>query len=124
MKDQKLFGKIAEGRIRRLLAMAKARTMEQRGSDALSKKYVNIAKKIVSHYKMPKGKEMKAEVCDSCNSVLIPGINCSVRLASSYGYIAYRCKCGEEKHVMYREEPSKGFSRGTAFDRIGRAQKR
>ena len=66
---------------------------------------------------------MKTEVCGSCDSVLIPGINCSVRLASSYGYIVYRCKCGAEKHVMYREATSKGFDSTTAFDRIGKSDK-
>lgn len=124
IKNQKLLKGIAEERIRRLLSMAKGRTLEQRGSDALAKRYVGLAKKMVSHYKIPKGEEMKAEVCGSCNSVLIPGINCSVRLASSYGYIVYRCKCGEEKHVMYREATSKGFGNASAFGRIGKAGKK
>jgi RNase P subunit RPR2 len=123
IKNQKLLKEMAQERIGRLLSMAKARTLEQRKSDALSKRYVNIAKNIVSHYKMPKGKQMKAEVCSSCDSVLIPGINCSVRLASSYGYIVYRCRCGAEKHVIYREAASKGFGSGTAFDRGSKVRK-
>lgn len=124
IKNQKLLKNMAESRIRRLVSMAKARTLQQRGSDALSKRYVDIARKMVSHYKMPKGDQMKAEVCDACNSVLIPGINCSVRLASAYGYIVYKCKCGEEKHVMYREAPSRGFAGRSAFGRVGRLQKK
>ncbi len=102
IKNQKLLKAVAEERIRRLMSLAKARTLQQRGSDALSKRYVHIAQDIVSHYKVPAGREMKNEVCSGCESVLIPGVNCSVRLASSYGYITYRCRCGEEKHVMYR----------------------
>ena len=102
IKNQKLLKAVAEERIRRLMSLAKARTLQQRGSDALSKRYVHIAQDIVSHYKVPAGREMKNEVCSGCESVLIPGVNCSVRLASSYGYITYRCKCGEEKHVSYR----------------------
>ena len=123
IKNQKLLKGIAEDRIRKLLSMAKVRTLEHHGSDALAKRYVGIAKKMVSHYKIPKGRDMKADVCDSCDSMLIPGINCSVRLASSYGYIVYRCKCGAEKHVMYREAPSKGFGRVSAFDRVGKTHK-
>ena len=121
IKNQKLLKEMAQERIGRLLSMAKGRTLDRRGSDALSKRYVGIAKKIVSHYKMPKGRQMKTEVCGSCDSVLVPGINCSVRLASSYGYIVYRCKCGAEKHVMYREATSKGFSSATAFDRTSKS---
>ena len=103
IKNQKLLRTVAEERIRKLLSLAKARTLQQRGSDALAKRYVHIARDIVSHYKVPAGREMKNEVCSGCESVLIPGVNCSVRLASSYGYITYRCRCGEEKHVQYRK---------------------
>ena len=94
---------VARERIGKLLSLAKARTLQQRGSDALAKRYVGIAQDIVSHYKIPAGREMKAQVCAGCRSILIPGVNCSVRLASSYGYITYRCRCGEERHVAYRK---------------------
>ncbi len=103
IRNQELVKDVAEGRIRRLISLAKARTLQQRGSDALSKKYVQIAHNIVSHYKVSAGREMKREACAGCDSVLIPGVNCSVRLASQYGYIVYRCRCGEEKHIRYRE---------------------
>ena len=103
IKNQKLVKTVAQGRIRRLLDMAKTRTLQQRSSDALSKRYVHIAQNIVTHYKVRAGREMKNEVCSGCDSVLIPGVNCSVRLASTYGYIVYRCRCGDEKHVYYRK---------------------
>ncbi|MHB1830315.1 MAG: ribonuclease P Rpr2/Rpp21/SNM1 subunit family protein [Candidatus Micrarchaeaceae archaeon] len=103
IRDRKLLRSVADGRVRRLFTMAKDRTLKSRGSDALAKRYVGIAESMIRHYRIPSGRSMKNEVCSGCKSVLIPGVNCSVRLASSYGYIVYRCKCGEEKHVFYRK---------------------
>lgn len=120
IKNQKLLNNIAQGRIRSLVSLAKARTLKLGGSDALSKRYVKMAREIISHYKIPAGREMKSEVCDACSSVLIPGVNCSVRLVSPYGYVAYRCVCGEEKHVMYRHGPEKGFKDPSDARRTGR----
>jgi len=103
IKNQKLLKSVAEERVRKLLSIAKNRTVRMGGSDQLSKRYINMADSIISRYKISPIKEFKREVCPSCKSVLIPGVNCSVRLAGTYGYIAYRCKCGEETHVFYKQ---------------------
>ena len=108
IKNGKLLKSVADARVKRLFAMAKDRTLKAGGSDALAKRYVGMAESMISHYRIPAGRSMKNEVCPSCKSVLIPGVNCAVRLASSYGYIIYRCKCGEEKHVFYRKHMESG----------------
>jgi RNase P subunit RPR2 len=102
VKNEKLLKSIAQDRVARLFDMAKDRTLKLGSNDPLSKRYVGIAKDISTHYRIPADMRMKAEVCKACAAVLIPGMTCSVRLASRVGYLVLRCKCGEEKHIFYR----------------------
>jgi RNase P subunit RPR2 len=106
-KNKKLLEEIASGRIESLLSMARTRTLQNSAGDDLSRRYVGMAQNIISHYKIPAGRRMRREVCASCSTVLIAGVNCSVRLASQYGYVSYRCACGKERHVMYRSHGPK-----------------
>ncbi len=92
---------IGKERMLRLLELAKQRTTKGKGSDALSKRYIRIAREISSHYKISTPKAFKNAVCNRCNNVLIPGINCKVRLSSGK-YVVYKCECGNEKHVFYK----------------------
>ncbi len=69
---------------------------------ALSKRYVATLRKISSHYKVTIPKRMKDRICTSCNVVLVPGLNCKIRIVSSHRYVAYKCNgCGKEAHVHY-----------------------
>jgi ribonuclease P protein subunit RPR2 len=103
MKNESLARKIALERIRVLLALAEARTVENsKESRRLAKRYTDIARKISSHYKVTIPKDLKYRVCSGCGNFLVPGINCTVRLASSHGYIAYSCECGNERHFLYK----------------------
>lgn len=93
---------IGTERMLRLLELARERTIRDKSSDPLSKRYIKIAREISSHYKISSPREFKNSVCKKCNSVLIPGLNCKVRLASGKKYLVYKCECGKEKHVFYK----------------------
>ncbi len=104
MKNLDLVDRIASERIRRLVSMAEARTKEKNAdSRKLAKRYASLAKRISAHYKTEIPRDLKAKICKNCGNILVPGINCSVRLASSRGYVVYVCECGEEKHIFYKK---------------------
>lgn len=109
MKNEALVKRTALFRIRRLLGMAEERTVENTDdSRRLAKRYSGIAERISTHYRVEIPKALKSRICRKCGNFLVPGINCSVRLASSHGYVAYACECGNEVHVHYRARGSGG----------------
>jgi len=96
---RELVGKIALERIGILFDKAENMIKED---ELLSKKYVVTLRKISSHYKVTIPKKLKDRICTRCNLVLVPGLNCKVRVVSSHKYVAYRCNsCGREAHVHY-----------------------
>lgn len=101
-KNEPLIRKLAVERMEILFDLAMARTIKNRLSDKLAKRYIKIAKDISTHYKVQMPQNLKRLTCKKCNSVLIPGLNCTVRLASSKRYAIYKCDCGEEKHIFYK----------------------
>ena len=104
MRNESLTRRIALERIRILLGLSEARTVENsKESRKLAKRYTHIASEISSHYKVSIPKDLKYRVCGRCGNFLVPGINCTVRLASAHGYVAYTCECGKERHVMYKK---------------------
>ncbi|MCL4365084.1 MAG: ribonuclease P [Candidatus Marsarchaeota archaeon] len=102
MRNEKLTKSIAEGRVDTLFRLAKSRTLANMATDRLSRRYIGIAESIISHYRVGRNTHIKMEVCKKCKSILVPGMNCSVRLASNTGYRVILCICGEEKHLFYR----------------------
>ncbi|MFP3215038.1 MAG: ribonuclease P protein component 4 [Candidatus Micrarchaeota archaeon] len=101
---EKIVKKIANERIEKLLELAEQRTRENNElSRKLAKRYVKLARDISMHYKVSIPKEKKQMICKKCNNFLIPGINCSVRIASSKKYVVYKCECGAEKHIFYKQ---------------------
>ncbi len=104
MKNTSLVGKIASQRIVVLLSLAEMRTLQKNTeSTRLARRYVSLARKISSRYKVGIPKELKYRICRDCGNFLVPGVNCRVRLASSHGYLAYLCECGAERHVIYKD---------------------
>jgi ribonuclease P protein subunit RPR2 len=104
MKNSEIVGRIATKRIEILLDLAEKRTVERTPeSKRLARRYTDLARRIREHYKVPAGEVVKRSVCKKCGNFLIPGINCSVRMASSKGYMVYVCECGEEKHIFYKK---------------------
>lgn len=115
MHNEALVRRIAASRIATLLYLAEIRTLEKTESARkLAKRYVGIARRISSHYKVPFPDSLKFKTCKNCDNFLVPGINCRVVVASVHGYVAYVCECGRETHVPYirkRAEPAKRASR-------------
>jgi ribonuclease P protein subunit RPR2 len=91
---------IARDRIRALYKLAEEAQMKDR---ELAKYYVKLLKRISMHYKVSIEKSIKNRICKKCGSVLIPGKNVKVRLASANGCAVYKCdECGRETRIRYR----------------------
>ncbi len=96
---KELVKKVAEERIGLLFKLADDNAKDH---PDFSHNYVVTLRKISSHYKVPVPKTMKDRICTHCNSVLVPGLNATVRIVSSKGYIAYKCSvCRKERHIFY-----------------------
>jgi ribonuclease P protein subunit RPR2 len=109
MKNESLVKRTALFRIGRLLGMAEELTSENTGeSRRLAKRYVAIAVRVGTHYKVRIPNSLKARICKNCGNFLVPGINCRVRLASAHGYAVYGCECGGESHIHYKAKSSGG----------------
>ncbi|MDE1857115.1 MAG: ribonuclease P [Candidatus Micrarchaeota archaeon] len=94
-----LVKQIAEERIVTLFGLAEKAAPEDR---KLSSKYVKYLRRIAAHYKVGMPKGIRDRICTRCNLVLVPGITSTVRIASSKGYVAYKCdSCGSERHIHY-----------------------
>ena len=105
MKNVNVMDRIASGRIGILLAKAELRTAEgTAASKKLAKRYVSQARKISSRYGVRLPKELKNRICRKCGNFLVPGVNCSVKLASAHGYVVYACECGAERHLFYKKK--------------------
>src|SRR3989338_2228217 len=77
---------IAKRRIRFLFSEAR----ESLKKDArLSAKYVKLARRLAMKYRIKLPSELKKKFCKSCNSYLIPGVNCRVRIHKSR--VIYYC---------------------------------
>ncbi len=107
MHDEKLVKEIASERISRLLTLAKELSLSPKPDPGLERKYVRLARKISAHYKVSMPAESRKEFCKACNSLLIPGRNCTVRLVSSHGYVVYRCVCGHENKFFYTHKAAR-----------------
>lgn len=101
MKEEKLQKEMALERIGRLFDLAYAKTeAPDVESRLLARKYMNIARRISLHYKIRLPEEIKNKICKRCNSVLIPGITCAVRVNKSF--VLYKCNCGRESRIFIR----------------------
>lgn len=68
----------------------------------LSKRYVEMARKLATRYKVKFNAEQKKLSCKKCNAYLKEGINCRVRLER--GKIARTClECGNVRRIVYRK---------------------
>ncbi|MCL4372996.1 hypothetical protein M1384_02935 [Candidatus Parvarchaeota archaeon] len=71
-----------------------------RENNNLSERYIFLAKRILTSKKIKLPKEEKFLICRSCNKLLIPGVNCRVRLKQ--GFLTYKClNCGNVRKVKY-----------------------
>lgn len=86
--------KIAEERIKRLFELAdrRAREGEER---QLADRYIELALKIGMRHNVSIPSELKKRFCSECQSFLVPGRNCRVRINSKKDNVNYCCiECG------------------------------
>ncbi len=95
--------KIAEERIDLLLKLAREKA---RSDEALSKRYVEIARRIAMRSGVRLGRERKHFICKECGSALVPGVNSRVRMRSDRGTsIVVTClACGSIKRYPVVKE--------------------
>lgn len=85
--------KIALERIDKLFSQAK-----DTKDPALSKRYVTLARKLSTKYKVPIKREYKTMFCKDCGTFFRYGQNCSVRKRPSH--IVYKClECGKIRRL-------------------------
>ncbi len=87
---------IAEERVDILLRLAKDAV---RSDPSLSKRYVELAQRIAMRSGVRLGRQRKQFICKNCKSLLIPGVNCRVRVRSEQGtHVVVTCLgCGSSK---------------------------
>jgi ribonuclease P protein subunit RPR2 len=98
---------VARERIEILLGLAKRAFPTDR---ALSKRYIELARRIGMKAGVRIPKEQKAFLCRECGSLLVPGVNCRVRTRAEYGTtVLITClECGAKKrYPTVRERLSK-----------------
>ena len=84
-----------------------------RQDSKLSDRYVELARKIAMKAKVKIPRELKRQFCRNCNSYLVPGINCSVRLQKSR--VIYTCKkCKKVMRFSYLREQKEKRAKKTA----------
>lgn len=107
MLNEKLIKEIASWRISRLFELAEISTEKNKGeTPVLARKYVALARKISTHYKVKMPPDIKNRICKGCNSVMVPGFNCKVRIASN-GFLIYLCNCGLQKKIHLNKETNR-----------------
>jgi len=91
--------RIAKERIKILFDLAEKEFEEY---PERSRRYIELARKIGLRYNIRLPKELKRKFCKNCNSLLIPGKSCSVRLVSRMRVVKVRClNCGKEFNYPY-----------------------
>ena len=101
MSDKRsLVNSVARERIELLFGLAEEEAVK---NPKLSSSYISLLEKISTHYKVKLPMDMKNRICKACSIILVPGLNCKVVIASSVGFVVYRCnKCGAEHHIRYK----------------------
>jgi len=75
--------------LERISALFKEADLAFPKDKALSKRYIVLARKISTKYKVKLPPELKKRFCKHCNSLLKPPQNCKIRL--NRGRLVYHC---------------------------------
>ena len=94
---------IAKERIRILFEQAE---MAREASPTLSKRYVETARKIAMAARIRLPPRYKSQICKKCNSLLVIGGNCSVRIQQKREpHLVVTClDCGSQKRILLRKK--------------------
>ncbi|MCB9359482.1 ribonuclease P [Candidatus Woesearchaeota archaeon] len=98
--DQK---KVAKEHVKQLLSEA-SKVFDK--DKKLANRYVEMIIAIRNKIKIRLSKEQKARICKECNSFLVPGKNCEVRIKNKS--IIYHCKeCNAARRLSRGEDSRK-----------------
>jgi ribonuclease P protein subunit RPR2 len=89
--------RIVKERIGILFDLAKK---ESKKHPERSKRYVELARRIGERYNVRFSKELKRSFCKNCNSLLISGVSCKVRLKNKTVFISC-LKCNKIYRYPY-----------------------
>ncbi|MFB6241434.1 MAG: ribonuclease P protein component 4 [Candidatus Nanosalina sp.] len=90
---------IAEERIKKLLEKAEER--ERDGRDELSRRYIELARKIGERTQTEIPRDLQKKFCSNCNQLLNSP---NVKIRKKENFITYRClNCGEREKYAIRD---------------------
>ena len=82
--------KIASERIEYLLKLGKKTLKSQ---PKMAQRYAEIANKIRQKFKIRPKSEQKRLICKSCKKLIVPGVNCRVRIkGKTISYYCFECR--------------------------------
>jgi len=95
--------KIAKQRIQVLFQQAEE---IRRENPQLGSRYVAVARKIAMAAKIRLPREYKRRICRNCNTLLVPGENCRVRVRQRREpHVVVTClACGHQTRVLLRKK--------------------
>lgn len=98
-KNSKIIEDVALQRMNRLMELAEHEANKlKKDSDVLALRYVKMAMRISSHYKIKMPLMLKRRICRGCSSILIPGRTCTARISEKQ--MIYKCRCGKENRLF------------------------
>ncbi|MCK4474600.1 ribonuclease P [Candidatus Bathyarchaeota archaeon] len=97
---------VAMQRIQTLFRLAKETVHED---PALAQRYVEVARKIAMAASVRLPKEYRLQVCRYCESFILPGVNCRVRIKQRREpHLVITClNCGKQMRIPLREKKEK-----------------
>ena len=97
---------IAKHRIRLLFEQA---DMVYKGNPKLSRRYVETARKIAMSARIRLPTEYRRRICKNCNSLLLVGDNCRVRIRQRREpHVVITClSCGYQTRILLRKKQEK-----------------
>lgn len=100
---------IAKQRIQVLFQQAEE---VRRENPQLASRYVAVARKIAMAAKVRLKPEYKRRICRNCNTLLVPGENCRVRVKQRREpHVVVTClACGHQTRVLLRKKREKNES--------------
>lgn len=93
--------KIAGERMEILFGLAGKEAKKHPGR---SRRYIELARKIGMRYNVRMPKEMRRQVCRKCNSLLVPGFSCRIRMDGRKTVIVTCLHCGSLSRYPYIAE--------------------
>ena len=69
-----------------------------------TKRYVGLARKLSSRYRMAIPERFKKRICKICNIMWIPGYNVRIQLNKRSKAVEYKCECGALRRFGYTKK--------------------